>query len=340
MTGAKPIELRPPYLIFVGDQQNPGYAKTGFGLVDWRRELVVGQLRLSDAAIDLGVPDIELRHAEAAGAQSLIVGVAPVGGSMPDDWWQVLIAAAEAGLDIVSGLHSRLAENVVLKAAAMESGSRLIDIRVPPGNLPIASGRKRTGRRVLTVGTDCAVGKKYSALALDRALREAGAKSTFRATGQTGIMIAGSGLPIDAVVSDFVAGAAELVSPDNEPDHWDVIEGQGSIFHPGYAGVSLGLLHGSQPDAVVVCHDAMRKTLLGWPDYETPTVAECIDTNLMLARRTNPDVQCVGICVNTSALLPDERRRCLEKLAIETGLPCVDPMIDGCAEIAKSLLGS
>jgi uncharacterized NAD-dependent epimerase/dehydratase family protein len=340
MARTKPIQLRPPYLIFVGDQQNPGYAKTGFGLVDWRKDLVVGQLRLSDDAVDLGVPDIGLRDADVAGARSLLIGVAPVGGTMPTDWWQVLIAAAEAGLDIVSGLHTRLSENVVLKATARESGVRLIDIRIPPSNLPIASGKKRTGRRVLTVGTDCAVGKKYSALALDKALREAGAKSTFRATGQTGIMIAGSGLPIDAVVSDFVSGAAELVSPDNESDHWDVIEGQGSIFHPGYAGVSLGLLHGSQPDAVVVCHDATRKTVLGWPDYETPTISECMETNLMLARRTNPDVWCVGVCVNTSALPPKERRMYLEQLAIETGLPCVDPVIDGCAQIASSLIAS
>jgi uncharacterized NAD-dependent epimerase/dehydratase family protein len=340
MARPKPIKLRPPYLIFIGDQKNPGYAKTGFGLVDWRRDLVVGQLRLSDDAVDLGVPNIDLRDATIAGARSLLIGVAPVGGSMPAGWWQVLIAAAEAGLDIISGLHSRLSENVVLKAAARESGVRLIDIRVPPKNLPVASGKKRTGRRVLTVGTDCAVGKKYSALVLHRALREAGAMSTFRATGQTGIMIAGSGLPIDAVVSDFVSGAAELVSPDNDPDHWDVIEGQGSIFHPGYAGVSLGLLHGSQPDAIVVCHDASRKTLLGWPDFVTPAISECIDVSLMLARRTNPDVRCVGVCVNTTALTAEEKDRYLERLAADTGLPCVDPMIDGCAQIALSLIAS
>ena len=239
MPTKKPTQLRPPYLVFVGDQQNPGYAKTGFGLVDWCNELVVGQLRLSEDAVDLGVPDIDLRDADVAGARSLLIGVAPVGGTMPADWWQILIAAAEKGLDIVSGLHSRLSENAMLKAVAKESGAQLIDVRVPPSDLPVASGKKRMGKRVLMVGTDCAVGKKYSALALDVALREAGAKSTFRATGQTGIMIAGEGLPIDAVVSDFVAGAAELVSPDNDPNHWDVIEGQGSLFHPGYAGVSL-----------------------------------------------------------------------------------------------------
>jgi uncharacterized NAD-dependent epimerase/dehydratase family protein len=228
----------------------------------------------------------------------------------------------------------------MLKAVAKESGARLVDIRVPPSDLPIASGKKRTGKRVLMVGTDCAVGKKYSALALDIALRELGAKSTFRATGQTGIMIAGSGLPIDAVVSDFVSGAAELVSPDNEADHWDVIEGQGSIFHPGYAGVSLGLLHGSQPDAIVVCHDASRKATLGWPDYELPTISECMELNLTLARRTNPNARCVGICVNTSSLPLTEGRAWLDGLTVETGLPCVDPVIDGCTAIAKALTGT
>jgi len=340
LAARKPIRLRTPYLVFIGDQQNKAYAKTGFGLVDWRRELVVGQLRFSDDAIDLGVPDIDLRDADVAGARSLLIGVAPVGGAMPAEWWQVLIAAAEAGLDIVSGLHSRLTENAMLKAVARESGAQLIDVRVPPTDLPVASGKKRIGKRVLMVGTDCAVGKKYSALALDVALRKAGVKSTFRATGQTGIMIAGEGLPIDAVVSDFVSGAAELVSPDNDPDHWDVIEGQGSLFHPGYAGVSLGLLHGSQPDAIVVCHDATRATVLGWPGYELPTIADCIELNLTLARRTNPDVLCVGVCVNTSELSNAERAPYLANIAAEVGLPCIDPMIDGCAPIARQLAES
>lgn len=338
MAVKKPIQLRPPYLVFVGDQQNPGFAKTGFGLVDWRKELVVGQLRLSEDAVDLGVPDIDLRDASVAGARSLLIGVAPVGGTIPPDWWEILIAAAEAGLDIVSGLHSRLSDNAMLKTVARESGAQLIDVRVPPTDLPVASGKKRSGRRVLMVGTDCAVGKKYSALALDVAMRKAGVDSSFRATGQTGIVIAGEGLPIDAVVSDFVSGAAELVSPDNDPDHWDVIEGQGSLFHPGYAGVSLGLLHGSQPDAIVVCHDATRTTMLGWPDYELPTISDCIALNLMLARRTNPNVRCVGVSVNTSGLLAADRDAYKASIATETGLPCVDPIIDGCGAIAEQLV--
>jgi uncharacterized NAD-dependent epimerase/dehydratase family protein len=164
-------------------------------------------------------------------------------------------------------------------------------------------------------------------------MRAAGLKSTFRATGQTGIMIAGEGIPIDAVVADFIAGAAELLSPDNDPDHWDIIEGQGSLFHPGYSGVSLGLLHGSQPDGFLVCHDPLRKTVSGWEHYALPSLQECIDTHVLMGRRTNPGIRCVGVTVNTSALAEGERRRCLGDLAAATGLPCCDPLMGGCGVI-------
>lgn len=331
------IQLSPPYLVFVGDQQIAAYAKTGFGLAHWCKDLVAGQLRFGANAIDLGVPDLDLESATKAGVKSLLIGVAPIGGSISDAWWQIIIEAAEKGLDIVSGLHGRLADIPALAAAAASSGAQLIDIRIPPKGIPVGSGRKRTGNRVLMVGTDCAVGKKYSALSLNAAFREIGGNSTFRATGQTGIMIAGEGIPIDAVVSDFVSGAAELLSPDNDINHWDVIEGQGSLFHPGYAGVSLGLLHGSQPDAIVVCHDATRTSVLGWPDYALPSVAECIALHLVLGRRTNPEVRCVGVCVNTSGLAASERSAYLQRLESEVDLPCVDPVIDGCARIAKLL---
>ena len=185
------------------------------------------------------------------------------------------------------------------------------------------------------VASDCAIGKKYSALALDKAMREAGMKSTFRATGQTGIMLAGEGIPIDAVVADFISGAAELISPENDEDHWDVIEGQGSLFHPGYSGVSLGLLHGSQPDAFVVCHDATRKTVSGWEHYSLPSIEECIELHEITGRRTNPAIRCVGISINTSALPAAERVAYLPRLSAETGLPCVDPLIEGCGAIVE-----
>jgi uncharacterized NAD-dependent epimerase/dehydratase family protein len=294
---------------------------------------VAGQLRFPGCTVDLGVPDMTIPEAVQAGVGSLVIGVAPVGGSVPDQWWQIMQEAALAGLDIVCGLHLKLADNTGIVAAAKQSGSRLIDVRVPPSRLPVGTGVKRTGKRVLMVGSDCAIGKKYSALALDQAMREAGMKSTFRATGQTGIMIAGEGIPIDAVVADFISGAAELLSPDNDADHWDVIEGQGSLFHPGYSGVSLGLLHGSQPDAFVVCHDATRTAVSGWEHYALPTIAECIELHQVMGRRTNPGIRCVGITVNTSGLPAGERTTYLSNLSAQTGLPCVDPLTDGCGAI-------
>ncbi|HEX5787119.1 MAG TPA: DUF1611 domain-containing protein [Woeseiaceae bacterium] len=331
------IVLKQPYLILVGDEGDPTYAKTGLGIVQWRRDAVAGQLRMSPGAVDLGVPDMDIDAAAAAGIGSLIVGVAPVGGRVPDDWWAVMRAAAEQGLDVVAGLHTRLTGNAALVAAAAASGARLVDVRVPPPNLPVGTGRKRTGLRLLTVGTDCAIGKKYAALAMTAALRDAGVDATFRATGQTGIMIAGEGIPIDAVVADFIAGAAEVLSPSSAPDHWDVIEGQGSLFHPAYSGVSMGLLHGSQPDAIVVCHDATRQAVSGWEHYALPSLAECIEVHERLARRTNPEARVVGISVNTSALPRELRASWLEELRQRHHVPAVDPLIDGCAEIVEHL---
>ena len=332
------IQLRAPYLILIGEEDDATYAKTGFGIVQWQPEKVGGQMRFPGCGLDLGVPDMTIEEAAAAGVGSLVVGVAPIGGVVPDSWWQAFEAGARAGLDIVCGLHVKLADSPRLVKAAGESGARLIDVRTPPANLPVGSGAPRSGKRLLTVGTDCAVGKKYTALALHQAMREAGVKSTFRASGQTGIMIAGEGIAIDCVVADFVAGAAELLSPANDEDHWDLIEGQGSLFHPGYSGVSLGLLHGSQPDAVVVCHDAARTKVSGWDCFPLPSIEQCVQENLAMGRRTNPDIRCVGISVNTSALSSDDRIQYLGSVTDETGLPCVDPLIDGCDAIVDCLL--
>jgi uncharacterized NAD-dependent epimerase/dehydratase family protein len=331
------VQLKAPYLILIGDILDPTYAKTGLGIVDWRPDLVAGQLRFGDCELDMGVPDMTVAEAAAAGVRSLLIGVAPIGGVVPDSWWTYIEEAAHAGLDIICGLHFKLSEFPKVVAAAEASGARLIDVRNPPANLPVGTGIKRSGKRVLMVGTDCAIGKKYSALALDKAMREAGLKSTFRATGQTGIMLAGEGLPIDAVVADFISGAAELISPDNDEEHWDVIEGQGSLFHPGYSGVSLGLLHGSQPDAFVLCHDATRTVISGWEHYDLPSIRDAIDQHVLMGSRTNPDIQCVGISVNTSQLPADERLAYLAKLSEETGLPCIDPLIDGCGAIVEHI---
>jgi uncharacterized NAD-dependent epimerase/dehydratase family protein len=337
MTKTSKVQLNAPYLVLIGDLTDPTYAKTGFGLVQWQPDRVSGQLRYAGCTLDLGVPDMTVPEAVKAGVKSLVIGVAPIGGTVPDKWWDSIEEAAKAGLDIVCGLHFKLAEIPAVAAAAEASGARLIDVRTPPENLPIGTGVKRSGRRVLTVGTDCAIGKKYTALALHQALQEAGINSTFRASGQTGIMLAGEGVPIDAVVADFISGAAELISPDNDDDHWDVIEGQGSLFHPGYSGVSLGLLHGSQPDAFVLCHDATRKVVSGWEQYPLPTIGEAIDQHVLLGSRTNPDIRCVGISINTSKLSAAKRTAYLAEMCAETGLPCVDPLIDGCGEIADHI---
>lgn len=331
------IEFATPFVVFLGDITTETYGKTGLGLVQWRRAECLGQIRLSPTTFDAGVPDVTAVAARAAGARSLIIGSAAVGGVVPAAWVPALCEAARAGLDIVAGMHGRLAALPGLADAAAEGGARLIDVRVPPPGLPVGTGRKRTGRRVLTVGTDCACGKKYTALQLAADLNRAGLDATFRATGQTGIMIAGRGLPIDAVVSDFVTGAAEVLSPDAPPQHWDVIEGQGALFHPGYLQVTVGLLVGSQPDAFVVCHDPLRTHVASWPDFPLPGVPAVIERTVLLGRLTNPGIRCVGVSLNTSRIPPGERAALLARHAEESGVPCVDPLIDGTAAIVEEI---
>jgi uncharacterized NAD-dependent epimerase/dehydratase family protein len=194
--------------------------------------------------------------------------------------------------------------------------------------------------RVLTVGTDCALGKKYTALALTSELTSRGVDATFRATGQTGIMIAGAGVPIDRTISDFTAGAAETLSPDAAPTHWDVIEGQGSLFHPAYAAVTLGLLHGSQPDALVLCHDPTRITIGDYPDYPIPDLQHAIDTYLSAARLTNRAVRCVGLSINSSALDQAAWEAYRDEVSARLQLPVCDPLRGGLAPLADRLLAS
>lgn len=333
------ISLDAPYLLYLGDVVVEDNAKTGFGIVQWRPDRCAGQMRLPDCPVDLGLPDMTVTDARNAGIRTAIVGVAPLGGRIPGHWLPQLVDLATAGIDIAAGMHSKLNDMPDLVAAANQGGAKLIDVRIPPENLPVGQGRPRTGKRILTVGSDCAVGKKYSALALHRELERRGIKATFRATGQTGIMIAGEGIPIDAVVADFISGAAEALSPDNDDDHWDVIEGQGSLLSPSFSGVSLGLLHGSQPDAIVFCHDVERtETIDAIGDYPIPQLDEIIDDVLRLARRTRPRCFCAGVSINTSKMDDFARDAYLDKLQDELGLPCVDPIAIGMTPIANFLL--
>ncbi len=319
----------PRLLLFLADVTERGYAKTAFGLRDWAGERCVGEWSLSGASVTTGLPRLTPKQAAERGAGAMLIGVASPGGNIPPPWRPALLDALEAGLDLISGMHVRLGDISELQAAAARLGRRLVNVRTPPSDLAVGTGVKRPGRRLLTVGTDCALGKKYTALALARGLKARGVDATFRATGQTGIMIAGEGIPIDAVVADFIAGAAELLSPAAAPDHLDVIEGQGSLFHPAYAGVSLGLLHGSQPDLFVVCHDPTRTGVLGHAHRPLPSIERVIEQTVAMGQLTNPAIRCIGVSLNTRTLGAGEADEVIAATAARLGLPVADPIRGG-----------
>jgi uncharacterized NAD-dependent epimerase/dehydratase family protein len=331
------MQVAKPYLLFLGNAADALAAKTARGIADWRAEDCVGQLRLPGCRDDLGLPELTPREAAELGARTMVIGVVNPGGVLPEHWTHTLVEALAAGLDIASGMHVALASLPALASAAEAHGGRLLDVRRPDRSFEVGSGRPRRGHRILTVGTDCSVGKKYTALALTRELTERGVDATFRATGQTGILIAGEGVAIDAVVADFASGAAEWLSPDAEPEHWDVIEGQGSLFHPAFAAVSLGLLHGSQPEAFVVCHEPTRTSMRGL-ERALPSLQECVETTIAHGRLTSPEVRCAGFSVNTSALAAEDRTQLLDHIGSETGLPAVDPVATGVAAVVDELL--
>jgi len=331
------MNIQRPYLLFLGDAADPLAAKVGQGIVDWRAENVVGQFRMRGCNADMGVSDMTIDEGVANGAKTLVIGVANRGGIIPDSWVDILSSALDAGLDIAAGLHNKLNDIPALKEKADKLGRTLFDVRHPDHTPPIADGKKRSGKRLLAVGTDCSCGKMYATLALDKEMRERGMKASFRATGQTGILITGSGISVDAVVSDFLAGAVEELSPANDADHWDIIEGQGSVYHPSFSGVTVGLIHGAQADALVLCHEPTRTHMRGLPHYPLPTIDETMKTVLSLAVRTNPEARFVGICVNTKALSDNEAKDYLAKLEDQYGLPAVDPVRTGVGRIVERL---
>lgn len=331
------MDIKRPYLLFLGDAPDALAGKVAQGIVDWRPENALGQYRMEGCQADMGIDDLTIAEAKEKGVKTLVIGVANRGGFISDPWIDVLMQALDAGMDIAAGLHNRLNDIPQLKAKADQLGRSLFDVRHPTHTPPIANGVKREGKRLLAVGTDCSCGKMYSTLALDKEMRDRGMKATFRATGQTGILITGGGISIDAVVSDFLAGAVEELAPVNDPDHWDIIEGQGSVYHASYAGVTVGLIHGSQPDALVMCHEPTRAHMRGLPDYPLPSIQDTMDTVLRFAGRTNPNAKFVGICVNTHALDEDAAKRCLEEIEAEHGLPTVDPVRTGVGRIVDAL---
>ncbi len=326
-----------PYLLFLGDAPDQLAAKVAQGIRDWRPGDAVGQFRLPGCGAGVGLPDMTLEEAKAAGAKTLVIGVANRGGVFSEAWKAVLLEALEAGFDLASGLHNLLRDEADLAAAARANGCRLHDVRLPGERYPIANGRRRAGKRCLAVGTDCSVGKMYTALAMEAEMMRRGLKATFRATGQTGILITGSGVPLDAVVADFMAGAVEWLTPDNDDDHWDLIEGQGSLFHVSYSGVTMALIHGGQPDALILCHEPTRSHMRGLPGYGLPSLEQLRDLALPIAQVANPACKVVGISVNTKALGEQEALDYLAGIEARMGLPAVDPFRHGAGRLVDAL---
>lgn len=329
--------ITPPYLLFLGDAPDQLSVKVAQGIRDWRPDVALGQYRLPGCRADVGLPAMDIPVACAAGVRTLVIGVANRGGVIQPSWKPTLMAALAQGLDIASGLHQLLRDDPDLVAAALRFGRQLHDVRVPVVKYPIADGVKRSGKRCLAVGTDCSVGKMYTALALEKEMCARAMKATFRATGQTGILISGNGVPLDAVIADFMAGSIEYLTPDNDPDHWDLIEGQGSIYHVSYSGVTLALIHGGQPDALVLCHESGREQIRGLSGYPLPTLRQLHDSSLALARIANPDCRVVGVSLNTRALAEQNALAAIAATEDELGLPAVDPFRHGAGKLVDAL---
>lgn len=326
-----------PFLLYLGHSADPLAIKTSRGVAMFRREDCVGEFRHDDCPLTLGLPRLGMKEAVDLGARTLILGIAGAGGKLGADLVADTATALDAGLNVASGLHQRLRDEPRLALLAEKRKLSLFDVRDPPPGLTVGKGHKRPGNRLLTVGTDCSVGKMVTTLALARGLAERGIGADFRATGQTGVLIAGAGVAVDAVVADFISGAIEQLAPARSDDGWDLIEGQGSLFHPSFAGVSLGLLHGAQPSALVLCHEPGRPHMRGIPGRALPDLAECLEANLAAARLTSANVRAVGIALNTSGMEEGAARRLCDATADRLGLPCTDPIAFGITPIIDVL---
>lgn len=331
---------------------NSADAKSAVGVLRYRPEEVVAVIdstragRTAQACAGVGgdVPVVaNLEAAAAFDADTLLLGIAPQGGALPSSWRNVIAEALMRGMDVIAGLHTFLSDDAELATLATAKGCRIIDVRRPPAGRPIATRRAASvdALVVLTVGTDCNVGKMTTALELRTALEEQGVRATFVATGQTGIFLADRGVAVDAVASDFVAGVVEEMVVDAARDAEVVlVEGQGSIHHPAYSGVSLGLMHGACPDALVLCHQAGRTHLKiadAGPAPRIRSLIEVIRDHERAAGWMNP-ARVLGLALNTSALDELEAKRALEHEAHRTGLPVVDPVRYGAAPLATALI--
>jgi uncharacterized NAD-dependent epimerase/dehydratase family protein len=280
------------------------------------------------------------------GATAVLIGIAPRGGRLPDEWRGWLRAAIERGLEIWSGLHTFLGDDPELGPLARAKGVRILDARKPPPDLPVADGRAAEVDAcvILAVGSDCNVGKMTAQLQLRDALVRRGRRTSFVATGQTGIFIEGWGIAVDAVVADFIAGAAEQLVLQGARDHDIVlVEGQGSLIHPGYSGVTLGLLHGSCPDAMILCHQASREWIGDYnrpePWVRIPPLPDLVEIYERAAAPVRPS-KVIGICLNTYDLPEDEAREAVARAARDTGLPATDPVRFDAAPLVDAIIAA
>ena len=332
------MKLQKPYLLFIGDARDDLAAKTAFGVLDWSKDDCIGQFKLPSCAASLNLPELSMAEAAQLGAKTVLIGVAVPGGQIPESWTAPLVEALRHNMSIANGLHTPLDSIAEIGAAAEFSEGELLEIREPPENLPVGTGKYRSGHRLLTVGSDCSVGKMYTALAIAKELESRNIDVDFRATGQTGIFIAGLGIPIDAVVADFISGSVELLCPAAPDSHWDVIEGQGALHHPSFAGVSLGLLHGAQPDALVLCHEPTRTNMRGLPNQMMPELGDVMALYLAAAQIVCENTRFVGISVNTKHVEESSRIELLSQLEKRYQLPAVDPFVTGVKKVVDHLL--
>ncbi len=330
-------------------------AKTAIGVIRYAPYSVVAVVDSTRAGTDsaeaigigAGIPVVAtVAEAAALGATVFLIGTAAPGGRIADAYRPQLADVLRRGLTVWNGLHERVLADPALRAAAERGGGTVRELREAPADLPIGGHRERRAGThvVLTVGSDAAVGKMTVALELVRALERAGKRAAFVATGQTGIAIAGEGISVDAVVADFIAGAAErMVCDAAEKSDWVVVEGQGSLTHPGFSGVTLGLLYGSRPDRLVLCHDPARTDVKGFPGLPLKPLRELValyETAATWSRAPGTRVPVAAIALNTSALDDEAAARAIEHAAAETALPTADPVRDaaGADRLAAALL--
>jgi uncharacterized NAD-dependent epimerase/dehydratase family protein len=331
---------QPRYLIIADGDFGPMTSKTANSVIRYHPERTVAVLDRQEAGRTVedvlgfggSIPVVgSMREGLALGPTAVLIGIAPKGGQLPSDWRAWLGEALDAGCDIWNGLHTFLADDPGLAARASAKGRKLYDLRRPPADLPIASGLAKAVDPlvVLTVGTDCNVGKMTAQLQLTKRLNDRGIRTRFVPTGQTGIMIEGWGIAVDAVVADFIAGAAEWLTVEGSKEA-DVVlvEGQGSINHPGYSGVTLGLLHGSCPDALILCHQSSRQYIGDYREaawLRIPPLSEYVRLYESIAAAVHP-TRVIGISLNTYDLSDVEARRACDQAQRETGLPATDPV--------------